>query len=125
MEINQLGNYTDALWFSSLELRDYIKLYRTLYEIWNYRAQLSIEMKRKICVFGNPFLNIFIERTYYNDLSLARIKEACLIVFENLVYSGIDIEHRKIGTMHALSALTIVSLSARNAMPWLYESVNI
>jgi hypothetical protein len=125
MEIDQLGNYTDALWFSSLELRDYIKLYRTLYEIWNYRAQLSIEMKRKICVFGNPFLNIFIERTYYNDLSLARIKEACLIVFENLVYSGIDIEHRKIGTMHALSALTIVSLSARNAMPWLYESVNI
>lgn len=125
MEIDQLGNYTDALWFSSLELRHYIILYRTLYEIWNYRAQLSIDMKRKICVFGNPFLNIFIERTYYNDLSLARIKEACLIVFENLVYSGIDIEHRKIGTMHALSALTIVSVDARNAMPWLYESVNI
>jgi len=125
MEIDQLGNYTDALWFSSLELRDFIKLYRTLYEIWNYRAQLPTELKRKICVFGNPFLNIFIERIYYNDLSLARIREACLIVFENLVYSGIDLEHRTIGTMHALSALTVVSSSARNAMPWFYESLNM
>jgi len=123
MEIDQLGNYTNFEWFSLLELRDYVKLYRTLYDIWNYRAQLSNTMKRNICIIGNPFANIFLERTYYQDLSFSRIREACLIVFENLVYCGIDIEHRKIGTMHALSALTVVSLGARNSMPWLYESI--
>ena len=123
MEIDQLGNYTNSEWFVILELRDYVKLYRTLYDIWNYRAQLSDTMKRKICMIGNPFANIFLERTYYQDLSFSRIRDACLIVFENLVYCGIDIEHRKIGTMHALSALTVVSLGARNAMPWLYESI--
>jgi hypothetical protein len=123
MEIDQLGNYTNAEWFSTLTLRDYIRLYRNLYDIWNYRAQLSYEMKRKICLLNDPFLGIFNQRIYYNDISFSQIQEACLKVFENMVYTGIDIEHRKIGTMHSLSALTIVSLDARNAMPWLYESL--
>ena len=123
MEIDQLGNYTQSSWFETLNVRDYVKLYRSLYDIWNYRAQLSSIMKQNICILGNPFYNIFNERIYYNDVSLERIQEACLIVFENLVYTGIDIEHRKIGTMHALTALTLVSQPARNIMPWLYESV--
>jgi hypothetical protein len=42
---------------------------------------------------------------------------------ENMVYSGVDEEYRKIGCFHALSALTIVSYPARAALPWLYESV--
>lgn len=123
MEIDQLGNYTNAEWFTTLTLRDYIRLYRNLYDIWNYRAQLPYEMKRKICLLNDPFLGIFNQRMYYNDVSFTQIQEACLKVFENMVYTGIDIEHRKIGTMHSLSALTIVSLDARNAMPWLYESL--
>ena len=123
MEIDQLGNYTNAEWFSRLELRDYIRLYRDLYDIWNYRAQLSYEIKRKICILNDPFLGIFNQRLYYNEVSFLQIQEGCLKVFENLVYTGIDTEHRKIGTMHALSALTIVSLHARTAMPWLYESL--
>jgi hypothetical protein len=123
MEIDQLGNYTESTWFSRLSIRDYVKLYRSLYDIWNYRAQLSHTMKQNICILGNPFYNIFNERIYYNEVSLERIQEACLIVFENMVYTGIDIENRKIGTMHALSALTLVSQNARDTMPWLYDSV--
>lgn len=123
MEIDQLGNYTNAEWFSTLTLRDYIRLYRNLYDIWNYRAQLSHEIKRKICILNDPFLGIFNQRLYYNEVSFTQIQEACLKVFENMVYTGIDTEHRKIGTMHALSALTIVSTNARAAMPWLYESL--
>ena len=123
MEIDQLGNYTDSAWFSQLAVREYVRLYRTLYDIWNYRAQLSYDIKHKICIIGNPFINIFNERIYYNDVSLVRMQEACLVVFENLVYCGVDTEHRKIGTMHALSALTMVSINARNTMPWLYESL--
>ena len=123
IEIDLLGNYTDASWFANLNVREYIRLYRSLYDIWNYRAQLSPDMKHKICMLGNPFLNIFNERIYYNEVSLPRIQEACLIVFENMVYTGFDIEHRKIGSMHALTALTTVSINARNTMPWLYESL--
>ena len=42
---------------------------------------------------------------------------------ENLIYSGFDDEDRKIFAFHLLSALTMVSYPARNALPWLYESI--
>lgn len=40
-----------------------------------------------------------------------------------MVYSGINVDMRRLGTFHALTALTIVSRDARIAMPWLYESI--
>ena len=84
---------------------------------------LTNEMKIRICPFHGPFDGIFNHPPQANELTLEQTKMACLIVFENLVYSGIDEDHRKIGCFHALSALTVVSPGARDAMPWLYESV--
>ena len=123
IEVDQLGNYTRCEWFSSLNLRSYQRLYRCLYEIWTYRSGLTNEMKIRICPFHGPFDGIFNHPPQANELTLEQTKMACLIVFENLVYSGIDEDHRKIGCFHALSALTVVSPGARDAMPWLYESV--
>ena len=123
MEIDQLGNYTLSSWFLNLNTSQYIRLYRSFYDIWHYRGQLDRDVKLKICPFGNPFAGIFDRSVYYDEISLEQIKNACLIVFENMVYSGIDDDHRKLGTFHALSALTLVSTPARNALPWLYESV--
>jgi hypothetical protein len=123
MEIDQLGNYTQSTWFSGLQRQQYILLYRHLYEIWNYRAQLSNEMKTNICPLFEPFSEIFAQPLYQSTINENDIKLACLTIIENFVYSGIDEDHRKIGTLHALSALTMVSSYARNAMPWLYESV--
>ena len=42
---------------------------------------------------------------------------------ETMVYTGIDVEYQKIGALHMLSALTIVSPNARQNMMWLYESL--
>ena len=125
IEIDLLGNYTNKDWFINLEIRDYIRLYRTLYEIWYYRSNLSREVQNNICPYYAPFDGIFTRPLLHSELGLEQIKTACLIVFENMVYSGINIEYRKIGTLHALSALTLVSLPARESMPWLYESVNV
>lgn len=123
IEFDQLGNYTNQSWFTSLVYRDYIRLYRNLFEIWNYRGMLSREIKLRICPYHGPFDGIFTRPVHYNDLSLEEIKLACLIALENLVYSGTDDDNRKIGAFHALSGLTLVSLPARMSMPWLYESV--
>jgi len=123
MDIDQLGNYTNYQWFNNLERRDYIRLYRTLHDIWTYRGRLSREMKCKICILEDPFHEINHGRVYFHEAPVEVIQEICLKIFENMVYCGIDDEHRKIGTLHALSALTIVSANARNAMPWLYESL--
>jgi hypothetical protein len=122
MEIDLLGNYTQGSWFGNLEKRDLIRYYRYLYDIWNYRGHLSHETKRRICSLYDPFLN--------NNINLLNInsptedyRRICLNVIETMVYTGIDVEFQKIGTLHVLSALTLVSPPARQNMIWLYESL--
>lgn len=123
IEIDQLGNYTQNSWFADLQRNDYVRLYRVLFDIWNYRGQLSREIKMKICMFFDPFVNIFIRSIYHNDINLEQIQFVCLTILENFIYTGVDDDHRKIGALHVLSALTIVSPRARQSMPWLYESI--
>jgi hypothetical protein len=123
IEFDQLGNYTQSHWLLNLNLNQYVRLYRALYEIWNYRSGLSREARLKICPFYGPFERIFQGPVYYEDLTIEQIKNACTCAFETMIFSGVDEDHRKIGAFHALSALTIVSTGARQAMPWLYESI--
>jgi hypothetical protein len=120
MEIDQLGNYTNSEWFSGLQRQSYYRLYRILHDIWFYRGGLSHEIKLKICPLFEPFSNIF---NHQPNVTEDHLKISCLTVIENMVYSGVDDDHRKIGALHVLSALTVVSAGARETMPWLYESV--
>jgi hypothetical protein len=120
MEIDQLGNYTQSSWFD-MQLPGYMRLYRFLYDIWHFRAQLTRETQRQICSLGDPFQRL----GRLNEIpgSIDQIKSRCLFVMEYMVHTGTDIEYRRLGALHVLSALTLVSLNARNAMRWLYESV--
>jgi hypothetical protein len=123
MEIDQLGNYTHSQWFSSLDRREYIRLFRTLFDIWSYRGQLTRETKLMISITEDPFNEINRERIYLHEASIDVIKEICLKVMENMVYNGVDDEYRKIGALHVLTALTGVSVGARTSLPWLYETL--
>jgi hypothetical protein len=123
MEIDQLGNYTQSTWFSNLDRIGCLRFYRCLYDLWGYRAQLSYEIKKKICPFIEPFANIFNRNVLYNDAPLEDFQILCVTVMENLIYSGFDDEYRKISAFHLLSALTVVSAQARLSLPWLYESI--
>jgi hypothetical protein len=119
LEMDQLGNYTNPNWFN-LSAANYIRLYRHLHDIWYLRSQLSRETRFNICPLNSPFTA---ERNMVLDFDY--IKSACVEVFENLIFMGSDDEHRRLGAFHALTALTIVSMDAREAMPWLYESVAV
>lgn len=123
MEIDQLGNYTHSQWFASLERRDYIRLFRTLYDIWTYRGQLTRETKLLISILEDPFFQVHRERVNIHNADVEVIKEICLRVMENMIYNGVDDEYRKIGALHVLTALTGVSVGARSALPWLYEAL--
>jgi hypothetical protein len=123
MEIDQLGNYSQSTWFSNLDRIGCLRFYRCLCDLWSYRAQLSYEIKKKICPFMEPFANIFNRSVLYNDAPLEDFQILCITVMENLIYSGFDDEYRKISAFHLLSALTVVSAPARLSMPWLYESI--
>jgi hypothetical protein len=121
IEIDLLGNYTQSSWFSSLQRRDFVRFLRCLYEIWNYRAQIPAETKRQICQFQDPFYQIRFPNAI--ETTIDEIKNMCVTVMEDMVYTGVDAEFKKLGTLHVLSALTTVSIPARNSMLWLYESL--
>jgi hypothetical protein len=123
MEIDLLGNYTDSNWFINLEKREYIRYYRYLYDIWHYRGQMTHETKRRICRLHDPFINTSLSSLNLATTTTDDCRAVCLYIMENMVYTGIDVEYQKLGALHVLSVLTIVSMDARRNMMWLYESL--
>lgn len=127
--MDQLGNYTSVQWFTNLNNERMKVFIYELYEIWNYRAQLNTQTKEEICPpRGNPFVSLprnFISQynnpriTYSNHV----LRHACVHIMEKLSYSAHNDVNQNMGVLYILSALTLVSDEARNALPWLYASV--
>jgi hypothetical protein len=122
--IDSLGNYSSPIWFQSLNRNQLFRFVIELRDIWNYRAQLTQDVKRSICPpHGEPFqyLNINYVRIE-NDLD--KVKKAILVIMEKLVNTGIDQDSKTLGAYYVLSALTLVSENAAISLPWLYQSVS-
>tara|TARA_B100000035_G_scaffold314176_1_gene329708 strand:- start:434 stop:913 length:480 start_codon:yes stop_codon:yes gene_type:complete len=122
-KIDLLGNYTNIQWFTSLNYHRLMRFVRELYDIWNYRAQLSNETKKSICYpSGNPFT------IHYNTLiesdNINYIRYQLLEIMNNLITKGINDENKSLGAFYVLASLTLVNRDAANSMPWLYESVS-
>ena len=100
-----------------------IEFIRSLIDIWEYRAQLTIEIKKQICFpHGNPFRYINLnEIYYYNFISL---QKTTLSIIEQFIKKGIDRDSSNLGASYVLCALTLVNNDAAIAMPWLYQSVS-
>ena len=121
--MDQLGNYTDNKWFMSLNRSLLIKFLRSLIDIWEYRAQLDISVKKNIChPYGNPFRHI--DLINYHNLSLLSLQKSILSVIEQFIKKGTTREFSNLGASYVLCALTLVNNDAANALPWLYESVS-
>jgi hypothetical protein len=121
MEIDLLGNYTSASWFSDLNVTGLHAFYRQLMDIWRFMAHIPFDVKHRICPLEDPFSPSPAEAG--NDRNLDFMQKLCLHAMEHMVFSGLDMEYRKLGAMHVLTALTVVSLPCRNTMFWLYETL--
>jgi len=122
MEINLLGNYAESRWFTDLDRLRLARFYSFYYDWWSTRSRLPPEVKRQICVVGDPFIHIRLIYVYPTT-TMEEYREACLSLMEHMIYGGVDTEYRKLGALQLLSILTVVSFPARNSMPWLYESI--
>ena len=121
--INELGNYVDSSWFSNLSRHMTVLFIREVYDIWNYRAQLTQETMRSIVPpHGNPFtgMNLQLAQTQSDEF----VRKQAVKVIEYLVKSGHTTDNRSLGAYYVLAALTLVSEDARNALPWLFQSVS-
>jgi hypothetical protein len=120
--IDYLGNYTSSEWFMSLNRMELLKLMRELCDIWNFRAQLTNEIKRNICPpFGDPFKHFGISVIHHeNDIYI--VKKMILEVLEKFVNTGVDRDSQSLGAYYVLGALTLVNHNAALSLPWLFQS---
>ena len=101
----------------------HVKFIKELRDIWAYRAQLTNEVKNKICNFKDPFTNLGIMHANMINDNYDVLANISLTLIEKMVYSGIDQDSRSLGALYVLTSLTLVSPNAADAMPWLYNSV--
>ena len=100
-----------------------IRLISELAEIWNYRAQLTPEIKRLICPpHGNPFRNYNVQYVR-QEQNITNIRKMALNVLEEFVYRGLNVDNKVIGSYYVLGSLTLVSGEAASSLPWLYASL--
>jgi hypothetical protein len=127
--MNSYGNYANSEWFSDLSRNSHIRFARELVDIWNYRALLTMAKKQEICpphgspFLGTPYFTNLANNATLNNISIETLVKYNIQIIENLVKSAMDIDNKMLGTFYVLSALTLVSQSARDAMPWLYDAV--
>lgn len=121
-KIDELGNYSNFNWFLSLNRVQLIRFIRELIDIWNYRAQLSIEIKKNICPpYGNPFGNLSLYQMN-TEQNTWNIKTISIEIIEKFITCGINKDSKALGAYYVLGALTLVNAEAAASMPWLFQS---
>ena len=121
-KIDSLNNYTKCSWFLNLNIREMKNLYYFILDLWEYRLNLSIQDKKKY-INNMPLFHIKYAdlKTYTDYHQIARI---ILNIFNRLVTDGEHASDRTTACNWILSALTLVSMDARSAFPWLYQAAH-
>jgi len=120
-KINLLGNYSNSKWFLSLSRHRIIRFIEELIDIWQYRAQITIEEKSNIFPLGNPFAQINISYIR-QEPDLLRLQNYILEFIKIFISGGRSKENKTLASYYVLGALTIVNSDAALALPWLYQS---
>jgi len=120
--IEQSGYTCQIDWFTNLSLRRLKTLYKNLEDIWNYRSQLSIAMKRKICppnadIFRTPMIEVM------NYSCKEDLQELILHEVMKFINAESDSD-RKLGFMYFLIAFGMVSPQCYHAHNWLIFMMN-
>lgn len=124
-KIDDLGHYTNPEWFFSLTIPQLRTFIRDIKEIFDFRAGISTSVKRNILPDTNGTLegsNINLNNWLNRQDNIWMLRSKALNYMIKLVTKGITDEYRSLGAFYVLTALTLSSSEAANAMPWLYQS---
>jgi hypothetical protein len=116
-QIEQFGYECNIQWFLNLNIRRIKKLYRILEDIWNFRLQLTQELKNTIAppngkVFSTPVEDV---RLY---TSLEDVQD--LILSDVMKFNGAERDSdKKLGYMYFIMGLGAISNQCLDAHPWI------
>lgn len=118
--IDAFGFITDSKWLMKLNIYGLSKFMKELIDVWDYRAQLTSETRKKIypSEFGYPFR---ISRNIFNG-TIETVQKTVLNIVTKFITCGVDRQSQSLAVFYVLGALTIVSKSAAENLPWLFES---
>jgi hypothetical protein len=121
--IDSLGNYSNPQWFLTLNRNQLIKFVKELIDIWQYRANLSNEIKKAICPpNGNPFTRIPNYNNWQTADNIDDVRKDILDIIEKLVSGSTDKDNKCLGAYYILCSITLVNNEAATSLPWLYEA---
>jgi len=115
--MDQLGYYSNVDWIMSLNVTDLKKWYMETEDIWNYRAQLTLEQKFHI----NPQLNNF--EIHVNIVKkqkdIQKLRQLVLDEIEKLICRGTRESDRCLGCIYILMGLATINPFISESYPWL------
>ena len=118
---DELGFITQLAWFLDLNFNQLKILYKKAEDIWNYRAQLSNEIKRNIVKDGRAF-PVFVVKILKSSIhNIEYVRYVILREFKRLASEGVTESDKKTGAMLMLTALVEVSVDPANSYPWLVQ----
>lgn len=120
LAINDLNYYSTPEWYFAMDAAAHRRYYAELHSIWALRAGLTEEQKERIVPDHRRRLFRIISVAELTVDEIARLNASTMRMF---VSSAVDKNDRIVGAMYVVSALTLVNREAKEAYPWLYESV--
>lgn len=118
-KMNDLGHYTDINWFFNLSIQQLKRWYKELEDIFNYRANLTIEQKKKIIPDNKSFQTTVIKVFHNNNKN--KVRKIVLNEISRFISLGNTREDRYTGSLYILTAFTIVSQEVADCIPWLVQ----
>jgi hypothetical protein len=121
-KFDELGQYTDTEWFTTLSIEQLKHFYHLANDMFDYRAQLTDEMKKNIVKNGLIFHNFKSTLSKFRNVHTRILQVEILREMERVVDEGVDKEFKILGMNLILSALVEVSHRASLALPHLVQS---
>ena len=121
-KFDELGQYTDTEWFTTLSIEQLKQFYHLANDMFDYRAQLTDEMKKNIVKNGLIFHNFKSTLSKFKNIHIRILQVEILREMERVIDEGVDKEFKILGMNLILSALVEVSHRASLALSHLVQS---
>jgi hypothetical protein len=122
MKLEALGYLAACSWFHALTVKDHVKFYTIMFELWNWRVGLTAAEKELI-VPGN--LKLF--RWMPEALSQHNLRwwqKHNLWLIHTLITKSTDKSKNSLGAVYSMMGLVHVSEDAAEAYPWIEETLS-
>lgn len=118
-QIENLTSSVNIEWFLGLDSQSLKKFYKSLEDIWNYRAELNQTQKYNIV----QDLEMFPVTVHnFNKIkTMQKLRLVLLDEIEKLIFTANDNADKTLACYYVLTALCEVSEETRQVFPWLYQ----